>query len=457
MQDVLYAKASMQRKKEFQVITRIVKEDSDYFVEKIPVNSEGYQHIQTLPSYACTLRETYKNVADVEVASCIVKNGKAVFEYEVGEKFDHQVTRACETGDLNKILTKIQEYIELLLCMKTTEEFQLTKEFVEIFGEQPLPTNIPCGEKINLDLIFSNIICSEGKYAIIDYEWMFYFPIPLQYVYFRALLTSTAFSTLDDEIKEVVYAQLSIGKELRSIFLAMEERFQNYIKGNKLSTKELKKSFEWKSIDINYVDWEKLGYYIKVFGRKGEKAVELYGGSIQGSNIRFDVSISENYDRIEVFGAPIYSVIKINSIKGLRENEWEDVEYSTTADYKEEGQEYFCRNTPVFIIQNCNYSQLECDYSISVWNEKYIQKIWDEKEQNSALEKLQRKQIDDLQEQQMQQMRSFQEQQATRIEEIQTQKNNLEECLDQIEQSRGWKVLCKIRKIMYKIKRMLRL
>ena len=237
----------------------------------------------------------------------------------------------------------------------------------------------------------------------------------------------------------------------------MEERFQNYIKGNKLSTKELKKSFEWKSIDINYVDWEKLGYYIKVFGRKGEKAVELYGGSIQGSNIRFDVSISENYDRIEVFGAPIYSVIKINSIKGLRENEWEDVEYSTTADYKEEGQEYFCRNTPVFIIQNCNYSQLECDYSISVWNEKYIQKIWDEKEQNSALEKLQRKQIDDLQEQQMQQMRSFQEQQATRIEEIQTQKNNLEERLDQIEQSRGWKVLCKIRKIMYKIKRMLRL
>ena len=320
MQDVLYAKASMQRKKEFQVITRIVKEDSDYFVEKIPVNSEGYQHIQTLPSYACTLRETYKNVADVEVASCIVKNGKAVFEYEVGERFDHQVTRACETGDLNKILTKIQEYIELLLCMKTTEEFQLTKEFVEIFGEQPLPTNIPCGEKINLDLIFSNIICSEGKYAIIDYEWMFYFPIPLQYVYFRALLTSTAFSTLDDEIKEVVYAQLSIGKELRSIFLAMEERFQNYIKGNKLSTKELKKSFEWKSIDINYVDWEKLGYYIKVFGRKGEKAVELYGGSIQGSNIRFDVSISENYDRIEVFGARIYSVIKINSIKGLREN-----------------------------------------------------------------------------------------------------------------------------------------
>ena len=47
-----------------------------------------------------------------------------------------------------------------------------------------------CGKEMNIDMSFDNIITdqTDNKYKIIDYEWVFPFPIPVKFVIYRAVV-----------------------------------------------------------------------------------------------------------------------------------------------------------------------------------------------------------------------------------------------------------------------------
>lgn len=64
----------------------------------------------------------------------------------------------------------------------------MTEKFKEVFGDVTLPDGLMAREYSNIDLIFENVILGD-KYTIIDYEWSFGFPVPVEYIMFRSVFT----------------------------------------------------------------------------------------------------------------------------------------------------------------------------------------------------------------------------------------------------------------------------
>lgn len=56
-----------------------------------------------------------------------------------------------------------------------------TPEFVRVFGNVNLRSDLKCTEISNIDFVPANIILSENKVSVIDYEWTFAFPVPSQF------------------------------------------------------------------------------------------------------------------------------------------------------------------------------------------------------------------------------------------------------------------------------------
>ena len=61
----------------------------------------------------------------------------------------------------------------------------MTQEFQSIFGEQEGLEGKEASKMLNIDLTLDNIILEEesGKPQIIDYEWVFPFPIPVDFIF----------------------------------------------------------------------------------------------------------------------------------------------------------------------------------------------------------------------------------------------------------------------------------
>jgi hypothetical protein len=65
------------------------------------------------------------------------------------------------------------------------EEFQICEEFRNIFGE--ISYRGVAMKYANIDAIFDNIITDNDAWYMFDYEWVFSFPVPLNYPIYRGI------------------------------------------------------------------------------------------------------------------------------------------------------------------------------------------------------------------------------------------------------------------------------
>ena len=60
-------------------------------------------------------------------------------------------------------------------------------EFAQVFGTSQIRPELPCIAPANIDLILDNIFEKDGKYRVIDCEWIFDFPVPVAFIIWRAI------------------------------------------------------------------------------------------------------------------------------------------------------------------------------------------------------------------------------------------------------------------------------
>ena len=117
---------------------------------------------------------------------------------------------------------------ELNRLYEKTEEFQMTADFRDIFGEPDLPAGLPAAKNADIDLIFQNILEQDGLWHVIDYEWTFPFPIPIKYILYRAIF----FYAHQNEFRksrlfnEDTFVRFGISPRERECFDQMEASFQ---------------------------------------------------------------------------------------------------------------------------------------------------------------------------------------------------------------------------------------
>lgn len=317
---VLYCKSTEKRKPEFQIYTSIVEEDGKRYAVKESVYSCGEKHIRQIAGNYEILKQVYGEcVIDNHVKEC-----RIYFPYVEGKTFgDYLRGLICANAPEDKIRMALQEWRTLLQGNESNAAvFEESAESKEIFGAAGSLVGDKALSITNFDCIADNIILSGNGKKVIDYEWVYDFPIPEELTYYRVLKMFFL-----DNPNLLSFAQLlslaGINEDKLSVYEGLLQRFDAYIsldRERNVNYAELGKIYKVNKVlqsdagsDTKYqFPFEDIGSQSKVI---------LYGaGDVGGDYFRIIQKtkrciltewVDKKYEQYQRLGLPVHGIEKI--------------------------------------------------------------------------------------------------------------------------------------------------
>ena len=249
--ETVYTRYSNERAAKFQVRTDIVaKPDGEKAVYKYALQKDGEAHIRHIARVAQELKENF-TCPDILFCPCKEDGARAVSPFLQGKTLQQEMEDLLAGKQEYQVAELVNRYLTWITEDGGNVPFAMTEEFKEVFGEVRLPEHLNCAKVSDIDLIFSNILTDEGKWQVIDYEWTFEFPIPKNFVIYRACFLAyhqiTKCSALDfDRLMK----QTGITEEEIRCYEQMEQHFQEYIRGGVYPIRDMKKKIKTKEISF---------------------------------------------------------------------------------------------------------------------------------------------------------------------------------------------------------------
>ncbi|MBO5372833.1 MAG: hypothetical protein J6A75_08940 [Lachnospiraceae bacterium] len=240
---ISYVKFSNDRGKEHNIRTYITKSsDGKRHLLKIADNPQAKNQIANLAKTADVLEKLYEN-SRLSVNKCQIRSDGAELEFLKGHTMEEELDMLLEQGKCEEAMAKMAQVFEEIRSCKNMQEFKICEAFQEVFGKQQLPEGLMAVPVGDIDMIMPNILVGEdGKWTVIDYEWSFHFPIPVNFILYRAIRyyadTTAARRVLDIER---LYAKAKITAQEVSVYAAMEEAFQSYVLNGHVPLRQLYK------------------------------------------------------------------------------------------------------------------------------------------------------------------------------------------------------------------------
>ena len=181
-EEILYVKLNQGRKEKFRLLTRIVRENGEVRAEKeamVPQAEEFVEKLEKLGTES-TGSDKYRNLP------CKVENGKISYPLLTGKTLHQEIAELAHKGEIEEIKTLLKKFYQEFFGARKVMDYR-TEEFCEVFGEYPGRSDYECVCPANVDLICSNIFMGENGNQIIDYEWMFDFPVPVNFIMWRLI------------------------------------------------------------------------------------------------------------------------------------------------------------------------------------------------------------------------------------------------------------------------------
>lgn len=226
--DIVYAKYSRMRKEEYRIATIISKNKEGYKVCKKPLNDKAKMHIEKLGK--CNI----KSIANVDLIHGNIEGEQYWTKFIEGKQLDIYFYKY--RNNIPEFINRVKNIIDSYFTVSDIEtvEFTITPEYEKLFGKSYVK-NSRCFKFTNVDMIFSNLFLQEdGKIFCIDNEWIFNFPIPLEYALWRAVvhLYARYISYLREYIsKKDFLIAVGLNVENFAIYEEMEREFQKNILG----------------------------------------------------------------------------------------------------------------------------------------------------------------------------------------------------------------------------------
>jgi len=212
--------------------------DGAMVVIKSAMTPEARSHVASFAEKQKRLSEVLPSLSFIPVTE---KDGEAQFPFVEGTRLDDELFSQFAFGRKEENLALIQSSLEHLVPgSAATVPFTVTDEFKSVFGEAVPDEGALCLPYSNVDTNFDNIILKDGKWICIDYEWAFSFPIPADFLRYRAVLyfllhhKKELGNWLDED---TVWSSLGFRGAQLKVYELMEERFQEYVFGKDLSGK----------------------------------------------------------------------------------------------------------------------------------------------------------------------------------------------------------------------------
>lgn len=252
----VFAKYANERSPQFRVATMIMQETTGTrSVYKMALNTKTNEHIRAIYSNYQTLCSLYEGselkpnacrfIEGIEAAPLITgvsakAKHKVELSYLKGMTLEKYLDFLDENMKYEEMLALIKQYQSIVTQVGGQGTFQMTEGFKEVFGERSFYKTYAASKICNFDMIFSNIVFDKdtkekGIWNVLDYEWMFCFPVPVQFIIYRSLFyyfenreTSGFLRFLSDKGLDI-YKECQITEAEKELFSDMEHCFQVYI------------------------------------------------------------------------------------------------------------------------------------------------------------------------------------------------------------------------------------
>lgn len=220
------------RKKQFQLKTTIYEENGVIYVEKAALHEIGKVHIQ---SFAIKYEKMKNCNENIELLKPSLYDGAMRYPYVEGKLLSHCLYENIQTQNPKEFLQNLRSVLHLIFDVKKEYQvnFSLSEHFVQVFGEQVFPPDTPALKISNIDCLFDNILVAGDGFICLDYEWVFPFPIPVEFITYRMLyyfyLHYQDILKYDSMLEFL--AEFGISLEKLDLYQDMENHFQEYVHG----------------------------------------------------------------------------------------------------------------------------------------------------------------------------------------------------------------------------------
>lgn len=199
VEKIIYTKFSSERKKEFAIQTSIVEIDGVKYSRKKAMYPEARRHIKRIAENCDILTKIY---GKEHVAQCVkVSDDEVDTEYIDGITLSKKIEEFILYNNDDMLNDYINKYTDFLKKSCSVDEIDNLDEKIIQLDSSKRCTNI--------DLIFDNIIDKNGKWVIIDYEWL----VPklnYKFVLYRVLYTFEERNKYHEEILNAIRNKNSI-------------------------------------------------------------------------------------------------------------------------------------------------------------------------------------------------------------------------------------------------------
>ncbi len=381
MENVIYSKFSCERKKQFQIVTKITEENNIRHIRKQALGKAGCAHVDSLADKMDMLKnsESYRNVSIVK--SEIRSPGIVELEYIYGKTFEAVINDIAARGNRDGLIDEIKKFFNLF---EVKTPFKYTEGFKEVFGDIELKDGYMCMDVSNIDLLFSNIILKDNRYYVSDYEWVFAFPVPFKYIEFRSIAFNVMISQLEKDSIDKIYESLDISREEIDMFYKMEINFQNYVSGIKLLD-DYKKKSKTVVLPVNAIDIRKNVYTVQLlYNGTVSETKEFYRGDFLA-----EFYTDKFMDNITIRFGNGQAIIKIENITAYKNGAGYMPQFTANDDFHINENYYFKNENPEIYIADEGIERLQIQavayYTGTGLVGQYIDKIFEANEITSKL------------------------------------------------------------------------
>lgn len=319
MEKIVYTKYSTERADKFKIVTSIVRDTNlKKRVEKRARHKEARSHIESLSHKYKNLKTYYKD-SSMEVVPCDICDSKAVFPFVEGHDLESILDQCSADRDIRKFLADIENYRRIITEHIDLVPFQVCEEFIQVFGQEYPETGVDAFTISNIDLIFSNIIIADDTWKIIDYEWVFDFLVPVDFVVYRAVKNYIEMSVNRNWLADSdIYSLLGFSLLDRKRYDSMDRYFQKYVAGDAVTLENLYQNMSTKAVKLSDIIVKNLGEEnnneIQVFydigsGYSEENSYKIYPSFDQ--LIEFEIELNESVKAVRFDPGREFCVVKV--------------------------------------------------------------------------------------------------------------------------------------------------
>ncbi len=383
-EQLLYTKYSSGRSKQFSMQTRIVRDrDGKNTVYKKAEYPEGQTFLAHIAEAAKQLSGFWEERGQFSVNRCVPRDGSIEFEYLQGLTVEEELDGLLSQGNTQEAAKLLREAVGKICGSARAEKFEMTPGFRQVFGDVQIPAGEPSFAVADVDLIFSNLRkTADGRWNVLDYEWTFFFAVPVKYILFRALHYYLESAPIRAEFGRLFdfYEEFGITSGQQEIYRQMERQFQKYVAGSDISAGSLYHMMGKQALPLGELLAETERRKVQVYLDYGQGFCEENSYFVEnrsGKELHYIVTIPEQAVGVTIDPAFSACFLKEVSLTWIGEEgeRLAPVRYETTGYRAGKDGYVFDNSDPKIIIKEIMETsrRIEVSYRINILEEETVE------------------------------------------------------------------------------------